>query len=95
MTVAHAPRRTAPPPPVSDADLLAACRFGSRHARQLYARACDEWRERHQEALQPAVQAEAEAIVQAALREVAAAVWMSVVLRRGLGGGSTAERAAA
>jgi hypothetical protein len=82
-----APRTATPRPPVSDADLLAACRFGSRHARQLYARACDEWRERHQEALQPAVQAEAEAIVQDALREVAEAAWMAVQLRRGLGGG--------
>jgi hypothetical protein len=81
------PRRAAPPPPVSDADLLAACRFGTRHARQLYARACGEWRERYLEAMQPARQAEAERIVQDALREVAGAVWMSVLLRRGLGGG--------
>jgi hypothetical protein len=83
MTVA---RRNAAPPPVSDANLLAACRFGSRHARRLYARACEEWRERHRESLQPAVQAEAERIVQEALREVAEAAWMSVQLRRGLGG---------
>lgn len=78
--------RTAPPP-VSDADLLAACRFGARHARRLYARACEEWRERHREALQPAVQAEAEAIVREALREVTETAWMAVQLRRGLGGG--------
>jgi len=80
-------RRAAPPPLVSDADLLAACRFGARHARKLYARACEEWRERYLVSLQPARQAEAERIVQDALREVAETAWMAVQLRRGLGGG--------
>lgn len=77
-------------PEVSDEELLAVCRAGgeaggaaSRRARRLYARACGEWRERHRASLR----AQAELIVQGMLREAAGAAWMSVLLRRGLGGG--------
>jgi hypothetical protein len=76
-------------PEVSDEELLAVCRAAGQaggmagmRARGMYLRACDEWRDRHR----AAVRAEAERIVQEALREVAEAAWMSVQLRRGLGG---------
>jgi len=77
-------------PEVDDVHLLDVCRAGGvaggvthARARWLYARACKEWRERHQAARQEA----AERIVQDALREVAETAWMAVQLRRGLGGG--------
>jgi hypothetical protein len=76
-------------PEVADGHLLAVCRAGGvaggvahARARWLYARACREWRERHQSTRQ----AQAEQVVQEALREVTETAWMAVQLRRGLGG---------
>lgn len=81
----QAPRQS-PPPPVSDADLLEACRAGTRHARRLYARACAEWRDRYQEAERAASRPEAERIVREAVREVDEAMWVMGLVRLGLGG---------
>jgi hypothetical protein len=70
---------------ITDDELLRACRFGGERGALVYRKAVLEWQARDL-AWRRDRSARIADIIGEALREAADSVWMSVVIRRGLGG---------